>query len=183
VVVVVVVAGREGERACEEARRRNLCPHKWLPGSAVAHLPLIPTPRLTFASSFLCSSCPPLYLLPAASLTLSPPTAHVCTAGVEGREGRAGHRARLFIFRYFRSAARDTPLRCTRSSTSTTCRDIPADVTGCPKVDPVRRHTGHGNRLIVMDRPRSLRDERLAGRNLEDSSRVKRETDSRPSRS
>jgi len=79
--------GREG--GSKEARRRNLCPHKWLPGSAVAHLPLIPTPRLTFASSFLCSSCPPLYLLPAASLTLSPPTAHVCTAGIEGR-GRPG---------------------------------------------------------------------------------------------
>nr|KAF7420350.1 hypothetical protein H0235_010647 [Vespula pensylvanica] len=25
----------------------GLCPHKWLPGSAVAHLPLIPTPSLT----------------------------------------------------------------------------------------------------------------------------------------
>lgn len=37
----------------------GLCPHKWLPGSAVAHLPLIPTPGLTFASSFLCSSFPP----------------------------------------------------------------------------------------------------------------------------
>lgn len=40
----------------------GLCPHKWLPGSAVAHLPLIPTPRLTFASSFLCSS----FLLPSS---------------------------------------------------------------------------------------------------------------------
>lgn len=45
----------------------GLCPHKWLPGSAVAHLPLIPTPRLTFASSFLCSPYLPV------PLPLSPP--------------------------------------------------------------------------------------------------------------
>ena len=56
----------------------GLCPHKWLPGSAVAHLPLIPTPGLTFASSFLSSPLPlipspfPLSLL-SLSLSLSPP--------------------------------------------------------------------------------------------------------------
>lgn len=46
----------------------GLCPHKWLPGSAVAHLPLIPTPGLTFASSFLSS---PLPLTPHSSLSRS----------------------------------------------------------------------------------------------------------------
>lgn len=46
----------------------GLCPHKWLPGSAVAHLPLIPTPGLTFASSFLSS---PLPLTPHPSLSRS----------------------------------------------------------------------------------------------------------------
>ena len=61
----------------------GLCPHKWLPGSAVAHLPLIPTPGLTFASSFLCSCFPlpldtpwpPLFLSsstpPSPNLSLS----------------------------------------------------------------------------------------------------------------
>lgn len=47
-------------------------PFKWLPSSAVAHLPLVPTPGLTFASSFLRSSsielCPTLILLPESFL-------------------------------------------------------------------------------------------------------------------
>lgn len=89
--------------------RGKLCPHKWLPGSAVAHLPLIPTPRLTFASSFLCSSCLPL-LLPHPSrsrLVFDPLT----TDGTRVQRGYgAGGRACLFIFRYFRSTTRrDTP--------------------------------------------------------------------------
>lgn len=117
-------------RATEGVIEGGLCPHKWLPGSAVAHLPLIPTPRLTFASSFLCSCFPHLsfpfvslfessFLSPfsppppfAASSsatilspsgpgsTLSSTPAHVCTTGYEGE------RARLFIFRYFRTEIR-----------------------------------------------------------------------------
>ena len=69
--------GGEGEGESPVAFRGGgpptggLCPHKWLPGSAVAHLPLIPTPRLTFASSFLCSCFPsPLGTPLAVSLFL-----------------------------------------------------------------------------------------------------------------
>lgn len=94
----------------------ELCPHKWLPGSAVAHLPLIPTPRLTFASSFLCSSCLPENpsLFPAPSLTLSPPTAHVYIAGTGQRAGHA------YLFLDIFGPPREIHT-CTRSSTNTTC--------------------------------------------------------------
>lgn len=134
----------------------GLCPHKWLPGSAVAHLPLIPTPGLTFASSFLCSCFPlpldtpwpPLFLSsstppsPNLSLSLSLSSSYSllislsffsilillysspffcfflflqCTTLSRQRRHTCAPRApstraRLFIFRYFRTAARYTTL-------------------------------------------------------------------------
>lgn len=99
----------------------GLCPHKWLPGSAVAHLPLIPTPRLTFASSFLCSPYLPVHLSPyprLASDPLTTATAHVCATATRQGAGHAylfldifGPRHTRYILRAHNSGARLVDIR------------------------------------------------------------------------
>ena len=71
--LVAVQAMRDDEVKGRSTARASggLAPLKWLPGSAVAHLPLIPTPRLTFASSFLRSSSAHPALFPLSSLFFS----------------------------------------------------------------------------------------------------------------
>lgn len=141
----------------EGERKGKLCPHKWLPGSAVAHLPLIPTPRLTFASSFLCSclpvSPPILPLFPASSLTLSPPRAHVCTAGTRSRG--AGH-AYLFLDIFGPPRKREIHPTSARSSRRTRLADVQrvSETKGGKGEKGVEEALGR-MRLIVTDRPRS----------------------------
>lgn len=126
--------GEGGENGpTEGARRGNCAPISGSPVAPSRTCRLFPrrdsrSPHLSSVRPASPKPSPPSPLFPAPSLTLSPPTAHVCTAGT----GQGAGHAYLFldIFGSPREReregagerGRDVHPTCTRPSTNTTCR-------------------------------------------------------------